>query len=92
MPMVIQAEASFHANHEEGMGGAKENIDEEKKEVLLIVEPNAVVDPGTVMVHLGDASLTDRAMVALWRLYCHALLASLRKDLLYEFDLLVIYL
>ena len=90
--MVIQAEASFHANHEEGMGRAKENIDEEKKEVLLIIKADAVVDPGAMMVHLRDASLADRAMVALRRLDRHALLASLRKDLLYEFDLLVIHL
>ena len=48
--ICIQTEASFHANHEQGMGGAKANVEEEKEEVLLIVKPDAVVDPGAVMV------------------------------------------
>ena len=68
MSMVIQAEASFHANHEEGMGWAKKNVDEEKKEVLLIVEPDAVVDPGAVVIHTGDTASASRAVVGVWGL------------------------
>ena len=47
------------------MGGAKEDVDEELKEELLIVEADASVDPWAVMIHASDASPADGAMVAL---------------------------
>lgn len=47
-------------NHEdESVHGAKEDVDEELEEELLIVVADAVVDPRAVMVHAGDAALTD---------------------------------
>lgn len=42
-----------------GSGGAYCKQDE----VLLVVLPDAVVDPGTVVVHLPDAALTDTERV-----------------------------
>ena len=45
------------------MSTAVENVEEEQNEVLLGVETNAIIDPRTVVIHLGYASLTDRAMM-----------------------------
>ena len=51
------------------MDRAQENVNEELQEKLLVVVTNAIVDPGAVMVHPGDAALTDRAMMAKRGLY-----------------------
>ena len=45
------------------MSTAVENVEEEQNEVLLGVETNTIIDPRTVVIHLGYASLTDRAMM-----------------------------
>jgi len=41
------------------MHGAKEDVDEELYEEFLVVESHTVVNPWTVMVHSGNATLTD---------------------------------
>ena len=41
--------------HEETVG---ETIEEEEDEELVVVEGDAVVDPGTVMIHLEDTVST----------------------------------
>jgi len=42
-------------SHEEAVGEA---IEEEEDEELVVVERDAVVDPGTVVVHLQDTGST----------------------------------
>lgn len=39
-------------------------VEEEQHEELVVCEPDAVVDPRTVVVHLEDASVADAAVVA----------------------------
>ena len=56
--------------------------------MLLIIISNAVVNPRTVMVHLGDATLTSGAVVAIWDLYGLALFACFLQYLLQVVDLL----
>lgn len=42
-------------------------VEEEEKEIFPIPESNAVVDPGTVMIHVQYALLADRTVVtSLW--------------------------
>eukprot|EP00405_Crypthecodinium_cohnii_P063841 CAMPEP_0195026460 /NCGR_PEP_ID=MMETSP0326_2-20130528/50320_1 /TAXON_ID=2866 ORGANISM="Crypthecodinium cohnii, Strain Seligo" /NCGR_SAMPLE_ID=MMETSP0326_2 /ASSEMBLY_ACC=CAM_ASM_000348 /LENGTH=64 /DNA_ID=CAMNT_0040048315 /DNA_START=684 /DNA_END=876 /DNA_ORIENTATION=- len=45
-------------------GACPEQQEEQKEEELVVGEADAVVDPGTVMIHLQDAALADSAMVA----------------------------
>ena len=42
----------------------KSDIEEEQEEIFLIPFPDAVVDPGAVMVHPPDAALARPAMVS----------------------------
>jgi len=39
-------------------------VQEHQKEVLVVLEAHAIVDPGTMVVHLQDASSAHSAMVA----------------------------
>lgn len=39
-------------------------IEQKEKEILVVVEPNTVVNPWTMMVHLKDAHSADPAVVA----------------------------
>ena len=41
------------------MDRSEEDIDEELKEELLVVEADAVVDPRAVMIHTSNASAAD---------------------------------
>jgi hypothetical protein len=41
----------------------KECVNQKKEEELVVVEPNTVVDPRAMMVHLQDASTASRAMM-----------------------------
>mmetsp|Transcript_43947 Transcript_43947/g.87166 ORF Transcript_43947/g.87166 Transcript_43947/m.87166 type:complete len:103 (+) Transcript_43947:494-802(+) len=50
-------------------------IDAKKQEKLLIVETNAVVEPGAVVIHAQDAHLADEAMVRSLRTWHVALFA-----------------
>ena len=68
------------------MDGAKEDVDEELEEELLIVVANAVVDPGAVVIHSRDAALADRAVMAEGRLDRVALPAVLADDILQIFE------
>jgi len=43
-------------------------IENKEEKVFVVPETHAVVDPGTVVVHLQDAGATDAAMVAAVRL------------------------
>lgn len=52
----------------------------EKDEILLIVLPDAVVHPGTMVVHFADAALADGAVVRALRLDAAAL-GALEDDL-----------
>ena len=59
------------------MHGAQEDVDEELEEELLVVVAYTVIDPRAVMVHSGNASLADRAVMAQGRLHRVALSAVL---------------
>lgn len=48
----------------------------EHEEVAVVIEANAVVEPGTVVVHLEDTALADAAVVGAGGLGCYALLAN----------------
>ena len=52
-----------------------EAVEEEEDEVLVVVEGDAVVDPGAVVVHLADAPLAHGAVVRALRLDAAALRA-----------------
>lgn len=34
--------------------------------MLLVVVPNAIVDPGAVVIHAGDTAPASRAVVGIW--------------------------
>ena len=48
----------------------------EEKEVAVIVEANAVVEPGTVVVHFEHAPAADRTVVSARRLRATVTLAA----------------
>jgi len=50
------------------MVGYEANVEGKENEKLLVLLPNTVVDPGTVVIHLADTPLTHRAMVGSLRL------------------------
>jgi hypothetical protein len=76
----VVAVVALPRDQDEGMRTACEDVDEEQEEVLLIVVTDAIVHPGTVVVHAGDAALAGRAVVALRDLDGVALLAATGKD------------
>lgn len=48
-----------------------DSIDEEQKEIFVIPETHAVVDPRAVVVHLEDACTAHSAMVTtIWLVLC----------------------
>ena len=62
------------------VGAAQEGVDQEEQEVLLVVKANAVVDPGTVMIHTGNAPTARGAVMALRYFDRRTLPALARKD------------
>ena len=57
--VLIEAAVSLHSYQNDGMQAPKEHIDQEQDKVLLIIIPNAVVDPRAMVVHSGDASVAS---------------------------------
>lgn len=51
------------ADGEGTVGGANEDVEEEQQEVFLVVDAYAVVYPRAMMVHFGDATLANTAVV-----------------------------
>ena len=47
----------------DGHAFTKENIEDEKDKILLIVRPNAVIDPWAVVVHTEHTAVADTAVV-----------------------------
>jgi len=45
-----------------------QNVNEKEKEVFAVPEPNTVIDPRAVMVHVKNASVASRAVMASFRL------------------------
>lgn len=62
------------------METAKEDVDEEQEEVLLVLGTDTVVNPGAVMIHLGDTPAARSAMVTLRSLQRRALLTLTRDE------------
>lgn len=62
------------------MRGASEDIIEKLEEVLLIVDADAVVDPGAVVIHARDASIARGAVVRLWGFERVACFADFAED------------
>ena len=50
------------------MTRAESDIDKKLQEEFLIVESDTVIYPWTVMVHAGNTSATDGAVMASWGL------------------------
>ena len=48
--------------------GHNEHVNEEQDEKFAVPKPNAIVDPGTVMVHVEDAAVAGGAVMAPLRL------------------------
>lgn len=61
-----------------------EDIEQEKDEVLLCVEPDTIVDPWAMVIHPCNTSLADRAVMGVRRFDRVALLALLRHNLVEE--------
>jgi hypothetical protein len=74
--VVAHAIVAFKSYHSDSVDTAKEDVDEEQEEVLLVIIANAVVDPGTVMVHPRNTSFARRTVVRHWSLDRQALLAG----------------
>ena len=68
------------------MNRAKENVDEELQEELLIIESNAVINPWAMMVHPSDAAFTNRTVMAKWWFDRLALLAVFHHYILQVFE------
>ena len=45
-----------------------EHIKQKQYKVLLCIISHTIINPWTMMVHPTDTSLTNRAMMAVWRL------------------------
>ena len=45
------------------MIGDEPDVEGEKDEILLVLLPNAVIDPGAVVVHLPDAPSNDNPLM-----------------------------
>jgi hypothetical protein len=58
--------------HNSGLNAAENCEEEEWGEVAVITVSDAVVDPGTVVVHLGDAAVALAAVVGARRLVATA--------------------
>ncbi len=58
-----EGEGRLDEQEEGGVGGTDTSHHQELQEMLLIVETNAIVDPGTVVVHPSNAPPTRLAMV-----------------------------
>jgi len=56
----------WHGNDDEV--GDDENVDEEQDEKLAVPEPDTIVNPRAVMVHVQHASVAGRAVMAALRL------------------------
>jgi len=50
------------------MTTSKENINQKEAEVLLIVIADTVIHPWTVVIHMSNTSLANRAMMRMGRL------------------------
>jgi hypothetical protein len=48
--------------------GGQEDINKKKHEIFAVPEANAVVNPGAVMVHVENATIAGRAVMASLRL------------------------
>lgn len=46
---------------------SKKNVDQQEQEVFAVPEANAIVDPWAMMIHVQDASIACRAMMASFR-------------------------
>ena len=78
--VLIEAAIGLHSYQNDCMEASKEDIDQEQDKVLLIIIPNAVVDPRAVVVHPGYASVASWAVMALRHFYGVTLSALLRKN------------
>ena len=57
--VVVEAIIRLLSYQDQGMNAAHEHVDQELEEKLLVVVANAVVYPGTVVVHSGYTTLTS---------------------------------
>lgn len=62
-PIFFKAVQEVESHHDEGVQGDESYVHCKQDKIFLVVLPNTVVDPGTVVVHLPDAALTDTAVV-----------------------------
>jgi len=63
-PVAVDAGDEVMNTKEQTVIGNKANVESKQDEKLLILLSYAVVHPGTMMIHLFDAPLTDRTMVS----------------------------
>ena len=80
--VLVHAGDALPGDEHEGVRRAKEDVDEELEEELLVIKADAVVHPWAVMVHSGDASFANRAVMAQGRFHGIALLAVLHHYVL----------
>jgi hypothetical protein len=57
------------------MQGPNKNIEQKQQKVFLVVIANAVVNPGTVVVHASDAAAARRTVVCAWGFQSRAFFA-----------------
>jgi hypothetical protein len=50
------------------MATSEENVNQKETEVLLIVIPDTVIHPRTVVIHMSNTSFASRAMMRMRRL------------------------
>jgi hypothetical protein len=50
------------------MTTSEENVNQKETKMLLIVIPNTVIDPRTVVIHMSYTSFANRAMMRMRRL------------------------
>lgn len=61
--LVRHTENPTRDRQNDGHAFAKEYIENEKNKILLIVRPDAVIDPWTVMIHAEHTAVADTAVV-----------------------------
>ena len=77
-------------NEDQGMHRTQKNVDKELQEELLVIKADTIINPWAMVVHPGYAALTNRTVMAEWRLNRLALLAVFHHYVLQVFESWVI--
>ena len=68
MENVLSVGDDFINKPKDRVDNRRHCVEEQEHKIFPILEANAVVNPGAMMIHVEHASVTDRAVMASFRL------------------------